>query len=466
VSKRGITRKQIAVRELYCPAHFGNSYEVALPLEMTEILKEALFWGFNRYSDWFDTIDLYDVYRKHQGWYNMPEAIWERKFSHFACASRLGFECGLAVTPNHVFSNQVTPDNEATKGKGIFGQLVCPSKPGVVEMVLENYGNLFNDFKQRDIRISSISAYAYDYGGCACEACQPWVVTFGRLFEQIAGLAGDTFGKLEVNPVCWGWSNEDYGTFAQWADKEAKGRFDNIVFGIPSGASDYALQPIPRGARERAFVNIAYGEYSSYDAYGHYGPPIAPSRIEKTVRYLFSRQAQGFMAYSEGICDEINQALLAGLTSGQFGTSDKILTAYAERHLGGSVDGWCRWLRMMGDPFTADAIDIKKARPLFDRLKVEAKKGWRLQQLEERLIMAESNATVRARSNWDAERLKAAEAFWASKERLYRNVWRLGLPRHIFRFHSREPEWYQEYVNQKNALPGEIINEFDQFDEL
>ena len=31
----------LAIRELYCPSHFGNTYEVTLPNEMTALLSEA-----------------------------------------------------------------------------------------------------------------------------------------------------------------------------------------------------------------------------------------------------------------------------------------------------------------------------------------------------------------------------------------------------------------------------------------
>lgn len=64
----------LPVRELYCPSHFGNIYEVALNNEMGKILSETKSWGFNRFSDWFDTIDLYDVYHKKHAHFNLPEA--------------------------------------------------------------------------------------------------------------------------------------------------------------------------------------------------------------------------------------------------------------------------------------------------------------------------------------------------------------------------------------------------------
>jgi len=197
----------LRVRELYCPSHFGNSYEVAGKEEMRSVLTEARFWGFNRYSDWFDTIDLRNPYEKHDGLFDMPEAVWAQKFSSYAIAASLGFNLGLVVTPNHVFLEQVTPENAAEKVRGrIFGQLVCPSKPGVTEMILQNYRRLFQDFVDRKLRLTSLSAGAYDYGGCNCSSCRPWIVTFGRLTRRIVEVARDFFPDIEAELWGWWWS--------------------------------------------------------------------------------------------------------------------------------------------------------------------------------------------------------------------------------------------------------------------
>lgn len=42
----------LVTRELYCPSHFGNSYEVISVQEIRDMLKEAAWWGFNEYGDW------------------------------------------------------------------------------------------------------------------------------------------------------------------------------------------------------------------------------------------------------------------------------------------------------------------------------------------------------------------------------------------------------------------------------
>ncbi len=435
--------QNLQCRELYCPSHFGNTYEVVLPNEMRQICTEAKFWGFNRFTDWFDTIDLYDIYNKTHSLYNMPEAMWARKFSNFEIAAETGLDLGLVVTPNHVFANQVNSGNEAKRNDQYFGQLVCPSKPGVTEMIIGNYRNLFSDFARRGLRLSAISGGAYDYGGCACDKCNPWIVAFGKLFKEIVDVASEYFGDVQSEIWGWWWSDEDHKLFSEWADSSAPGFFQSMAFHLPYGTTEYKLRPIPKGCNEKAFVHISYGEVSNRDAYGHYGPLIAPKRLEKTCKFLFDRKANGFLAYSEGDYDEINKALLGGLSSGMFKTADDVLMEYARRHFKADPSLWCELLYSLGDAFN---IDTAKAQKIFDRLEAGSIPSWRLEQIRERINMAAADAAVRSISSWNTERIAAAKAFWDAKERLYRYVWRLGLMRHIFRFEYFAPDWQDGYL--------------------
>jgi len=42
---------ELPVRELHCMSHAVNSYYLAGEREMQDILKEARYWGLNRYGD-------------------------------------------------------------------------------------------------------------------------------------------------------------------------------------------------------------------------------------------------------------------------------------------------------------------------------------------------------------------------------------------------------------------------------
>ena len=441
-------RAALPVRELYCPSHFGNLYESAMRNEMRELLAEAKFWGYTRYSDWFDTINLRNLYATDRRQFDLPEAVWARKFMGFEVAAELGFELGLVVTPNHVFSDQVTPANEARKSERFFGQLVCPSKPGVPQLVCENHRTLFRDFAERGLRLASISAGAYDFGGCACEQCRPWIVSFGRLAKAIVEVGEEVFGPVQADLWGWWWTDDDHRDFAAWADREAPGRFRGFANHILYGESRYAPRPLPKGMAERAFVHIGYGDVAGIDVYGHYGPPVAARRLETTYRHLVERGADGFLAYSEGAFDEINKAVMGGLASGQFPSAAAVLRAYAERHLGGDAAGWAAWLAELGEP---EKLATASARARFEQLRAGSRPSERLAALDLKLQMREADEAVRSESEWTPSRLRAADAFFAAKEKLWRGIWRRGLGQHIFRFDWKVPSWYPTYVATTRA---------------
>jgi hypothetical protein len=152
-----------AVRELYAPGHFGNSYEVMGENQMRGMLAEAAWWGFNRYGDWFDTQDCSDPFAEKK-WVQLAHALWDRKKANFRSAQALGLACDLLITPNHVYVDQCSPHLLAVKKGRIFGQLICPSKPEARAIILRNYENLLGDLARAGVRLKAISACPCDFG--------------------------------------------------------------------------------------------------------------------------------------------------------------------------------------------------------------------------------------------------------------------------------------------------------------
>ncbi|NMC19619.1 MAG: hypothetical protein GYA33_04295, partial [Thermogutta sp.] len=181
-------REVFAVRALYAPAHFGNSYEVMGPNEMRRLLTEAGEWGFNRYGDWFDMEDCSDPFAQ-KNLYQLAHAMWDRKKANYQTAQSLGLACDLIITPNHVYVDQCREDLAAVQGGRIFGQLICPSKPEARRIILADYENLFRDLAAAGVRLSAVAAAPYDFGGCGCERCKPWILTFAELTREIHALA-------------------------------------------------------------------------------------------------------------------------------------------------------------------------------------------------------------------------------------------------------------------------------------
>jgi len=435
-------------RVLYAPGHFGNSYEVMGEREARELLHEAQYWGFNGYCDWFDTVDCADPFGDPH--YNLGKALWNRKKTHFKSAQDLGFRCGLCITPNHVFLDQCRPEWRAERGESgrIFGQLICPSIPEARAVILNNYDNLFRDLAQAGVHLRFLSPCPYDYGGCACPACNPWILTFAVLCRDIYEVALRYHPGIEMHFVGWWWSEEEHRLFADWADAKAPAWVKSISLHIPYGKMDVSGVPLPAGCERRAFVHIGYADQAQpRDCYGHLGPVIAAERLPKTLRALKAHGVTGFMAYSEGIYEDVNKALVAGIASAQYDDAGAVLRAYARRYFQADetrAGQWEAWLRPWGAPFTVDAAAALQALPAG-----KDPQHWRFRQWALKAQMLTVHHRIEGGNTWTPARVAAAERFWALRETLERQVYGLGPLRHILDKHFAPLSWQHSWTEHR-----------------
>ena len=360
--------------------------------EMRQYLAEAKHWGFNRYGDWFDMLDCSDPFKKrlYQD-YMLSTDMWKQKKQNFLSAQALGLRCDLIITPNHVYVDQCRPelmaevrqDPLSTKG---FGQCICPSKPAARAIILKNYENLFTDLAAVGVRLDSITCAPYDFGGCACKECQPYILTFVKLMREIHALAKHHHPGVENHMFGWQWSDEEHRLVTDWADREAPGWIKSVYVHIYYGATNIRSVQLPKGCQRRAFVHIGYADLAApRDAYGVFGPVVAATRLQQTVKDLAGSGVTGVMAYSEGVCDDVNKALFAGLASGQFRTADEVLRAYAQRYFAADQQQaaqWAQWLAAWGRPFD---VDPQQSAQQLAALKQASGGGWRQRQWELKL---------------------------------------------------------------------------------
>ena len=435
------------VCELYAVGHFGNWYEVAGVNEMRRVLAEAKHWGYNRYADWFDAIDCVDPFSGDPQ-YSLANALWDLKRTHFRTAQSLGLATDLVITPNHVYRDQLKTEWLAKRGPRIQGQLICPHQPGAREAILKNYTNLFADLAKAGVRLTAINSAPYDYGGCACDQCKPWIITFAQLTLDIHKAALAYHPKVELHFIGWWWSADEHKLFAEWMDAHAPGLAASMALHIPYDKTGVADVPLPKGCQKHAFVHIGYPDRSTpRDIYAKTGPVVAPKRLADTVRDLRAESVTGVMAYSEGIYDDVNKALLGGLFTGREKTSREVLEAYARRYLGANAAQarqWADWLAAWGTPYSVDAAAARKA------LKSLAgdPASWRRRQWELKAAMFAANQAIGGGDTWTPERSAHAEEFWAAEEKLQREVYGVGPLRHILNRRFLEMPWYKSWANQ------------------
>ncbi|MCR4413448.1 MAG: hypothetical protein NUV77_13590 [Thermoguttaceae bacterium] len=451
-----------AIRELYAPGHFGNSYEVLGEHEMRAVLAEAVYWGFNRYGDWFDMEDCSDPFAEKQ-LVLLSHALWERKKAHFRSAQALGLACDLIITPNHVYVDQCAPSLLAKKGGRVFGQLICPSKPEARAVILRNYENLFADLARAGVRLAALCPCPYDFGGCNCDACKPWILTYARLVREIHALAERSHPGIEMRMIGWWWTEEEHRQLAEWVDRESPGWIQSLFLHIPYGKTGVANVPLPKGCRRQAFVHIGYADLASpRDIYGHLGPVIAAERLPRTLADLAGANVTGLMAYSEGVFDDVNKALLAGLGSGKFRAADEVLSTYAQRYFGADVQtarAWAAWLKTWGRPF--DVAPADSARQLADLLKKTGppQDHWRRRQWELKLELFRLHAAIAQGKEWTPNRLQLADQFWAVQEQIHRGLWGLAPQRHIFDRRFTPVPWYAAWAKAMSQRAGQLGKE-------
>lgn len=446
------------VCELYAPGHFGNWYEVAGIEEMRRALVEAKHWGFTRYGDWFDTLDCVDPFVEERQ-YDLGNALWDNKKAHFRTAQSLGLACDLIITPNHVYRDQLRPEWLAKTGDRIFGQLICPSKPEARQAILKNYENLFTDLAAAGVRLSWVSLCPYDYGGCACKACQPWIKTFARLSHDIYKIGVKAHPGLQLQFVGWWWSKEEHEIFTRWADSEAPGLVKSLPLHIPYGHTKVGNVPLPKGCQRGAFVHVGYADKARpRDIYGHLGPVIAAGRLAKTVADLREQGVTVAMAYSEGVFEDVNKALLGGLFTGRYTDPEAVLVDYASRYFGATpaqAKRWATWLAAWGEPFDRDAEAALKALETLPGDKAD----WRRRQWELKAEMMMAHRAIGQGRSWTPERLGHVRTFFAAQEACHRGLWGLGPQRHIFSRRFTPLGWYRSWAKHQAHAAGRLSAE-------
>ncbi len=455
----------LPIRELYAPAHFGNSYEAMGENEMRKVLSEAVWWGFNGYNDWFDPQDCNDPFpapgsssasRRCIG-VDLPNARWQRKKANFCSAQALGMRCSLTITPNHVYLDQCRPELAAIEYDRMYGQTICPSKPEARSIILRNSERLLADLARSGVRLKGVAFAPYDCGGCACENCKPWIVTFGKLAREIHAIALRYHPDVEMNLIGWWWTEEEHRQFADWADREAPGLAKNLFLHILYDSTKPADVRLPKGCRRGAFVHIGYADQNNpEDNYGFTGPVIAPARIPKTLRSLATNGDVGFMAYSEGVFEDVNKALVAGLASGKFRTADEVLNAYARRYFGAdakTAPKWAAWLKQWGLPF---AVDTTKAGAELALLREQSgPAAWQRKQWELKLELFRLHGAIMADGEqWTSQRLALVDQFWATQEHIHRDIWGLGLMTYALNRSRTGLPWYPSWAQHVAAPVG------------
>jgi hypothetical protein len=301
----GIDRPKIPDRVLYLAVHMSNSYEAQPASAIFPIIEEAALWGTNGISVWFNETQHNDPFNDQVE--DAPvRALWDKEKALLRFAQDLGLKPGYVLSANDLYINQVTPEIVA---KGTDSNrnvpLACPSTKGGRAIILHNKENLFRDMAQAGIRLDNVLIFPYDNGGCFCGRCRPWILTFMKLSEDIAGV----LRRYHPSARC-------YVTDWHWTDNEAEVVTDYLNARKPiwlAGIWKDDRHPMDRfSGLDRRYSILGFLDITMIDDWGALGANPFPNRL-RSIFHDVQAGISGYMAYSEGIFDDFNKAVAAQL---------------------------------------------------------------------------------------------------------------------------------------------------------
>jgi hypothetical protein len=316
---RGISVPKMPVRGMYLATHMENYYHVAPVEEMTRYMEDLSLWGVNSFLVWFDLEQYNGI--------NDPAAqkLLDRLRVLLKTAKDLGFSVSLGCIANGGYKNSPaelraedsTVDRPLYHTKNgpriyIMGPELCPSKPGVPEMEMSYCEEKFAAFK--DIGLDYWFITPYDNGGCTCAKCAPWGANgYLRMAEPMAKAYKKAFPNGKVILSTWYFDRWGIGEWDGITAKFNAQKPDWVDYLMADNFEEYPRYPldhgVPGGLPLLNFPDISmYGQ----TPWGGYGANPHPGRLQQRWDETKSKLSGGF-PYSEGIYEDINKVICAGL---------------------------------------------------------------------------------------------------------------------------------------------------------
>jgi len=288
-----------SLRMLYLASHFHNYYHVAPMSEIIEYIQDNALRGYNAIALWVD--------KHHYTGADDPEYIKfvARTREIYIAGENVGMEPIYAALGNEGYST--TPEHlKATyTGRSFYGVEVCPSTEEGVELILKNLEDTLKLFS--GVTFGYLSIWSYDQGGCACERCSPWggngMVKCG---QALMSLLKKYYPNIKSIYSTWLFDNDDWKTLDKKLENKEEPWLDYIIADSHSEFPKYPLENgVPGGRPMLNFPEISMWCMFPWGSLG-------ANPLIKRFRRLWGQvcnYCDGGEPYSEGIYEDINQAL-------------------------------------------------------------------------------------------------------------------------------------------------------------
>ena len=329
------------LRIAYWARHFHNWYQEASSAELKRSAEDMMLMGCNGFHFLYafptmnrpgaGAAEVEAYLRKSRDVYDHVKAM-DAFFSEEGGGNQLP-----ADSPRWLLSN------------GAVGDIIeqfngCPSVPGAVDYMLDYRRKCLGELK--GVRPDWFRAWPYDEGGCKCEKCAPWGGNgYLRLAKRQAEVnrAHAPEGRTMVST--WLFDDREYEALWAYLAKPESAWIDALLIDAHGDFPNYPLtHKLPRDIPVVTFPEISmWGR----NPWGGYGAIAMPERFERLFRQV-EHLASGFEFYSEGIFEDLNKFVVAGLYVDPSRHARELVCDYARRHFpGGDPERFADFVKIL-----------------------------------------------------------------------------------------------------------------------
>ena len=279
------------------PPQWGNAFMDAPSAQLREYIEDMALWGSTDFVTlgFLWTLDNpFDPHADAAG-----RAQLQKITDLTVYAGQLGLKIGYYIYPNTVYRDEV--HLRKLGGKFRYRQDACPSIPAVRKVLLEDRENVFRYAKQAGVNLAYLVNSAYDFGGCDCPKCAPWIMTHVKLSKEVHDVARRYFPAIKVFFTTWGYTPGERRMLLDWLSREkpdwVAGVINRPALNLPPPYVSVGWQTIfACGVRE---------------VYGKMGSDPLPLFLPGKIKEFHDHGVRTVITYSEGIYDDINNAIVA-----------------------------------------------------------------------------------------------------------------------------------------------------------
>ena len=305
-------------RAIYLATHLENFYHAAPIERVREYIEDLALWGAN-------TVTLIMPFEEFAS-FSDPAMVKQISMTSalFKAAQETGLGVGLVTAPNQGFTTRPEnikacfplSDNHFGEFNSILPQ-VSTVKPGGPEYLLRLYRQLFQAYKAAGVSLDFWVAWPYDEGGSACvvdgHSEWPWgAVGFPNITHRVSAAAKDFFPRMRTIVSTWGFDRPESGEFSGLDEyiRANPGAFD---FTMADSNTAFPPWPLQHGRGPGGLPLLNFPEISMWGRlpWGGFGANPLPTRFQ-TLWEQADHLLSGGMPYSEGIYEDINQAICFG----------------------------------------------------------------------------------------------------------------------------------------------------------